>query len=138
MNNLHPSILEELGLIATIGWLCVEYLKTYPQITVQKQISVYEEDIARELKIVIYRVLQESLNNFARHGNGNRVDLSLINSDGTLALMIRDNGQGFDLQKTEKGLGLNSMRERIELSGGEFQIESIIGQGTTIRASWSI
>jgi len=52
-------------------------------------------------------------------------------------LRIQDNGQGFDMQKVEKGLGLESMRERVELSGGEFQVESISGQGTTIRATWS-
>jgi signal transduction histidine kinase len=53
-------------------------------------------------------------------------------------LVIRDNGQGFDIENVQKGLGLESMKERIELSGGEFQIESILGQGTTIRAIWGI
>jgi signal transduction histidine kinase len=52
-------------------------------------------------------------------------------------LTIRDNGQGFDVENAKNGLGLESMRERVELSGGEFQIESTIGQGTTIRAIWS-
>jgi signal transduction histidine kinase len=64
------------------------------------------------------------------------VDLSLSKSDGTLEFMIRDNGQGFDVERAEKGLGLESMRERVELSGGEFQIESDLGRGTTIRATW--
>jgi len=81
--------------------------------------------------------LQEALNNFARHGKGDRVEVSLSKSDGTFSLVIRDNGQGFDVEKAQKGLGLESMRERVELSGGEFQIESTIGQGTTIRANWS-
>ena len=136
-NNLHPSMLDELGLIATMGWLCTEYLKAYPHFTVQKQITIVEEDIAVEIKVVIYRVLQEALNNFARHGKGDRVDLSLSRSNGVLALTIRDNGQGFDVENAKNGLGLESMRERVELSGGEFQIESTIGQGTTIRAIWS-
>ena len=51
--------------------------------------------------------------------------------------MIRDNGQGFDVENVQKGLGLESMRERVELSGGEFQLDSIIGQGTTIRLVWT-
>jgi len=138
MNNLHPSMLDELGLIATMGWLCTEYLKAYPHFTVQKQITIVEEDIAVEIKVVIYRVLQEALNNFARHGKGDRVDLSLSRSNGVLALTIRDNGQGFDVETAQKGVGLESMRERVEFSGGKFQIESGIGQGTTIRAIWSI
>ena len=136
MNNLHPSTLDELGLISTISWLCGEYHKSYPHITVQQEIAVSEKDISEGIRVVIYRVLQEALNNFARHGNGDRVDLSLSKSGGTFSFMIRDNGQGFDVENAEKGLGLESMRERVELSGGEFQIESIIDQGTTIRAIW--
>jgi two-component system, NarL family, sensor kinase len=50
--------------------------------------------------------------------------------------MIRDNGQGFDVETAQKGLGLESMRERVELSGGTFYLESVIGQGTTIQAIW--
>ena len=90
------------------------------------------------IRVVIYRVLQEALNNFARHGKGDRVEVFLSKSDGTFSLEIRDNGQGFDVEKVERGLGLESMRERVELSEGEFQIESNIGQGTTIRAIWGL
>jgi signal transduction histidine kinase len=78
------------------------------------------------------------LNNFAKHGKGHRVEVSLSKTDGIFSFMIRDDGQGFDMEKAQMGLGIESMRERTELSGGEFQIESIIGQGTTIRAIWSI
>ena len=138
MNNLHPAILDGLGLISAINGLSGEYQISYPHIKVQKQIDVSEQDIADSLKIAIYRVLQEALNNFAKHGKGNLVDLSLSKSDGAFALTIRDYGQGFDLEKAQKGLGLESMRERVELSGGEFRIESSIGQGTTIRAIWSL
>ena len=137
MNNLHPSVLDELGLIAAMSWSCGEYQKSYPHIKIQREMAVSEEDIAEGVRVVIYRVLQEALNNFARHGKGDRVDLSLSKSDGTLEFMIRDNGQGFDVETAEKGLGLESMRERVELSGGKFHIQSIIGQGTTIRAIWS-
>jgi signal transduction histidine kinase len=65
------------------------------------------------------------------------VAVSLSKSNHTFDLLIRDNGKGFDVKKAQKGLGLESMRERVEFSGGEFQIESGIGQGTTIRAIWS-
>ena len=66
------------------------------------------------------------------------MEVSLSKSDGTFSFVIRDNGQGFDVEKVQKGLGLESMRERVELSGGKFQIESVIGQGTTIRAIWRL
>jgi two-component system, NarL family, sensor histidine kinase UhpB len=78
------------------------------------------------------------LNNFAKHGRGNLVELSLLKSGDALQLRIQDNGQGFDVGKVQKGLGLESMQERVELSGGEFQIESGRGAGTTIRASWPL
>lgn len=100
------------------------------------QIGVLEADISDSVRVVIFRILQEALNNFAKHGKGNRVDLSLSKLNGAFALTILDNGQGFDVENARKGLGLESMRERVELSGGEFQIESVIGQGTTIRAIW--
>jgi signal transduction histidine kinase len=138
MNNLHPSVLDELGLIAAMNWLCGEYQKSYPHIVVEKQIEVLEQDISDSARVVIFRVLQEALNNFAKHGKGDRVDLSLSKSKGSFTLAIRDNGQGFDVEKAQKGLGLESMRERVEISGGEFQIESAIGQGTKIQATWKI
>ncbi len=137
MNNLHPAVLDELGLIATISWLCKEYQGSYPHITVQKEIGVSEEDISHPIKVVIYRVLQEALNNFAKHGKGTLVNLSLLKFGGTLYLKIQDNGQGFDADKVQKGLGLESMQERVELSGGIFKIESARSVGTTIRASWA-
>ena len=138
MNNLRPSILDEMGLIPTIGWLTQEYQKSYGHIQIRKQLEVVEKDIPDVLKVVIFRVLQEALNNFARHGRGNLVELSLLKSGDALQLRIQDNGQGFDMETVQKGLGLESMRERVELSGGEFQIESVTGQGTTIRAIWRL
>jgi PAS domain S-box-containing protein len=136
MNNLHPSVLDELGLIAALHWSFGEYQKAYPHIRVETKIEVSEQDISESIRVVIFRVLQEALNNFARHGKGDRVELSLSKTQRTFALMIRDNGKGFDVKRAARGLGLESMRERVELSGGAFQIESVIGQGTTIRATW--
>ena len=136
MNNLRPSILDELGLVPTIGWLLQEYQKAYGHIGFQKEIEVLEKDIPEILKVVIFRVLQEALNNFAKHGKGNSVSLSLWKSGNSLHLRIKDNGQKFDIGKVQKGLGLESMRERVEISGGVFQVESSIGQGTTILATW--
>ncbi|MBP1715304.1 MAG: diguanylate cyclase, partial [Deltaproteobacteria bacterium] len=137
MNNLHPSTLDELGLIATIGWLCGEYQKAYPHIAVRKEIAVSEGDVAAEVRVVVYRVLQEALNNFARHGKGDRIEISIAKFERGFSFEIRDNGQGFDVENQPKGLGLESMRERVEVSGGEFRIKSAIGQGTTIRAVWT-
>ncbi len=137
MNNLHPAVLDELGLVAAINSLCFEYQKSYPHINIQKEIAISEKDIADGIRVVIFRVLQEALNNFAKRGKGDQVNLSLSKSDNTFTFTIRDNGQGFDTEKAQMGLGIESMRERVEVSGGTFKIESAIGQGTTIRAIWT-
>ena len=138
MNNLRPSILDEVGLIPTIDWHFREYQKVYDHIQIRKQVEVLEKDIPDVLKIVIFRVLQEALNNFAKHGKGDFVDLSLWKSGNTLHLRIQDNGQGFDMGGVQKGLGLESMRERVEVSLGSFHIESSEGKGTIIQASWHL
>jgi signal transduction histidine kinase len=140
--NLRPSILDDLGILTTLDWHCREFQKTYSRIRIEKEIDLSENDVPPSLKIVIYRISQEALNNIAKHSKADLITLSLRKNDGPIELAVRDNGQGFDMEKIfsmesyRKGLGLGSMRERTELSGGSFTIESIQGKGTTIRASW--
>ena len=66
------------------------------------------------------------------------VHLCLVKKGSTVEMMIKDNGRGFDLEKVQKGLGLDCMQEWAELSGGEFRVESNLGQGTTIHAIWNL
>jgi signal transduction histidine kinase len=66
------------------------------------------------------------------------VNLSLRKEDNRVLLTIQDNGQGFNVETVRKGMGLSGMKERAQLSGGSFDLESEIGKGTTIRASWSV
>jgi len=88
--------------------------------------------------------VQEALNNAANHSGADLVTISLAKTDGEMMLALQDNGQGFNLEDllsadtAERGFGLTSMKERTELSGGSFSIESSVGQGTTVRASWPI
>jgi signal transduction histidine kinase len=137
--NLRPALLDDLGLLPTIGWFVREYQNTYPSIRVEKQTEIEETQVADPLKAVIYRILQEAMNNIAKHSKANLVSISLMrNKDDRIELVIEDNGIGFDMESIKKGLGLGSMRERAELSGGSFDIESVKRKGTVIRASWPI
>jgi signal transduction histidine kinase len=84
------------------------------------------------------------MNNVAKHGRATQVLLSLRKASPYIELIIRDNGVGFDLSQVfsrknvKRGLGLSSMRERTELSGGSFSIHSAKGKGTAIHASWKV
>jgi PAS domain S-box-containing protein len=142
--DLRPSTLDDLGILATLGWFCREYQKIYSHIRVKKEIDLQESEVSTPLKTVIYRVMQEALNNIAKHSKADLVYLSLRKKENKIELTIKDTGMGFDLEEIlsperfKRGLGLNSMRERTELSGGTFVIESTAGKGTTIRAEWPI
>jgi signal transduction histidine kinase len=137
--NLRPILLDELGLLPTLGWLVQEYQNTYPSLRVEKQTEIEETQVPDPLKAVIYRILQEAMNNIAKHSKANLVSISLMRKmDDRIELVIEDNGIGFDMESAKKGLGLGSMRERAELSGGSFDIESVKGKGTVICASWPI
>jgi PAS domain S-box-containing protein len=140
--NLRPSMLDHLGIIPTIGWYCRQFESAYTSIPIEKHIEVEEEEIPDSIKIVIFRVIQESFHNIAKYSRADRVRLFLSEASGRIELAVSDNGVGFDvdaaltLRREKGGLGLTSMRERVQLSGGAFAIESAPGSGTTIRASW--
>ena len=142
--DLRPSMIDDLGLLPTLSWFCRGYEAIYPQIRTELTIRIEEDEIPSELKLVIYRITQEATNNIAKHGKADLVRLSLRKMDTRMEAVIQDNGQGFNLEEVisqesaRKGLGLSSMKERTELSGGSFEIESEKGQGTTIRASWPL
>ncbi len=93
-------------------------------------------DVPEHLRLVIFRILQQALDNFIKHGQGDQVYVALKKKGGGIKPVIEDNGIEFNPESCQKGLGLDSMRGRIELAGGVFQIESAKGIGTTIRASW--
>ncbi len=142
--SLRPASIDQLGIIATISWFCREYQKTYVGIAIEQQINIREELVPNHLKIVIYRVLQESLTNIAKHSNANHITISLAQHNSRINLSVEDNGRGFDVPgmsvdpTIQNGFGLISMRERVELSGGGLEIYSGEGEGTTISATWKL
>ncbi|MBI4767219.1 MAG: PAS domain S-box protein, partial [Deltaproteobacteria bacterium] len=140
--DLWPYILDDIGLLATIDWYCREFEKNHPGLTMVRQDGFVENEIPSSAKIVIYRILQEALSNVAKHSRADRVALRLLKKDQRMEFTVEDNGLGFDpeevLIKSSPwgGLGLLNLKARTELSGGLFEVESVQGRGTTIRASW--
>jgi len=138
MADLRPSILDDLGIIAAMKWFCREYQKIYSHISVENEIGISEQDVPDSLKTPIFRICQEAMNNAAKYSNAHLVSLSLRKEDDKILLTIQDNGQGFNQETVTKGMGLSTMRERAQFSGGSFDLESAVGKGTGIRASWTI
>ena len=141
--GLRPSMLDSVGLLSTLEWLRRECMKLYPDRHVELETGVAEEEIPDSLKVNIFRIAQEAMNNVAKHSRAEWVDILLSkNSDG-IELAISDDGAGMNPDQVlrtgvDGTLGLTSMRERAELTGGSFSIESAPGKGTTIRARWPI
>jgi signal transduction histidine kinase len=144
MTDLRPSILDDLGIVATLGWFIREFQKVYPNTHVEKRIEADDDEVPEALKIVIYRIVQEAFHNISKYSKAEYVDLCLSKSTRGIELFIEDNGIGFDIAEAlamkspKSGLGIASMRERTELSGGVFNIQSTKGEGTTIHAQWSV
>jgi signal transduction histidine kinase len=143
-SNLRPSILDDLGLLTAISSVCREAHKLYEGIQIETRLDIKESDVPDSLKIVIYRVLQEALNNIIKHSGANRVELSLERTSQGIEFTIQDNGKGFDLEKinsgfdSQGGMGLEGMSERVALSNGQFDISTGKGNKTAIRAFWPI
>jgi len=140
--HLWPATLDE-GILATISWFCREFQRTHPEIQIDTHIHIEEDVVPRFLKYVIYKILQEALNNVVRYSKANLFQLFLSKRDATIELTIQDDSQSFDMERevlagSRLALGFESMRERTEITCGAFAIEPVIGKGTIIRASWSI
>jgi signal transduction histidine kinase len=129
---LRPSMLDDLGLIAAIEWQGRE-ISRRTEMEVEVESQGVSDDLAEEYKICIYRVTQEALNNAARHSGGKRAWVRIEETADRIAVTIRDNGRGFDPQKT-RGLGLLGMEERVRRLGGRLNVDSKAGEGTVVRA----
>ncbi len=88
-----------------------------------------------ETEQALFRLAQEALANVAKHAEAKQVAITLVRTDGAVTMSVADNGRGFDPESAAgKGLGLRSMRERIEALGGELSVESAPGSGTRLVA----
>jgi signal transduction histidine kinase len=131
-HGLHHSTLM-LGLPRALEGYCREFSKQRgikADFTQQGSMSLLPEPIP----LVMFRVVQEALNNVARHSGANQVAVSLLREGEEVRLRIKDCGKGFDPMQTSDGLGLVSMRERLRLVGGTIKISSAIGLGTEVEA----
>jgi PAS domain S-box-containing protein len=143
-NDLRPSGLDELGILLTATDFCEEFQETYPKLEIERRFDISESDIPEELKAPIFRILQEAMHNSVKHSQAGRIEVKLLKYGSVVELTVEDNGIGFRdihprvLSTGTPGLGLFSMRERAELSGGSLEIRSSPETGTVIRAFWML
>jgi signal transduction histidine kinase len=136
--DLRPSLLDDLGLLPTLEWFCREFQKIYSGIRVEKEIRIAEKEIPDLMRTILFRITQEAFNNIAKYSKTDVARLCLIKTEDKIELSVEDQGVGFDMANIKRGLGLASMRERAQLTGGTFFIESTVGKGTLIKASWTL
>jgi len=128
---LRPSMLDDLGLVPALEWQAREVAKR-TGIEVEVNAGDAAEQLPDEQKTCIYRVVQEALNNCARHAGAHLVHIDLERKAAGVALTVRDDGKGFDPSRT-RGMGLLGMEERVKDLGGSFRVESGAGHGTLLR-----
>ncbi len=140
MANLRPSVLDDLGILPALSWYSRVTGEAYPGTSVEYFGNVVEGDVPENLKIVIFRVVQESVTNAVRHGKASLIKIGVEKERNWLRLSVEDNGNGFMSVKksTTEGIGLDSMQQRVESSGGIFSITSNPGKGTTVKGEWRI
>ncbi len=129
---LRPSMLDDFGLAPALNWHAREMAKR-SGMRIHLAADDAVNDISEEHKTCIYRLVQEALNNAARHAGARTVEVSVRREQGQVVCEIRDDGVGFDAANT-RGMGLLGMEERVNRLGGSFLVTSQPGRGALIRA----
>jgi PAS domain S-box-containing protein len=134
-HRLHSSKLDYLGLAAAANGFCKEVAEQN-RVEVQFRHTDVPRKLPKEISLCLFRVLQEALSNAVKHSGVKSFNVEILGTSDHIELTVKDSGRGFDLGQTAqtRGLGLVSMRERLQLIKGEFLVQSKSGSGTTVRA----
>jgi len=135
--DLSPVVLDDLGLHAAIEYLVNNFAKIYT-VAIKYQLTDINHLFNEDSQRIIYRILQEALNNIGKHAQAKHVSLVIKEEDGAVRFTVKDDGRGFNVQKTldkkdaERGMGLAAMAERVRILGGKINIVSRPGIDTTV------
>lgn len=129
--QLRPTALDDLGLRAAIAGLVEQADRA--GVTASFTCNDDPSGLDPDIQLVIYRVSQEAIGNALRHSGADRIEVNLERINDRFRLTVTDNGSGFSFDQATSGLGLGGMRERAMLVGGDFNVESRAGHGTSIR-----
>jgi two-component system sensor histidine kinase DegS len=131
--ELRPMMLDDLGLAPTVRRY-VDAMRSIPGTSIQLALTGMERRLEPYLEVLVFRAIQELLGNAVRHSQASEVRLQVDLGDNALKVMIDDNGKGFDpeILKERTNMGIKIIRDRVEMVGGEFQLDTRIGEGTRI------
>ena len=134
--RLSPPVLYELGLEAAVEWLVAQF-KSRHGLTVDIHDDKQPKPLGEDIRAALFQSIRELLFNVVKHANSNRAAISLSRSSNEVHVTVQDEGRGFDAQAIDpdpqlNGLGLFSIRERIDLLGGKVEVASTAGQGTRV------
>jgi signal transduction histidine kinase len=134
ITELRPAALDELGLEPALESLA-ERTRMLQGVEVESAIAIGDGRLPPELESTIYRVVQESLTNAAKHAEASRITIRITADAGAVTVAVSDDGKGFDPAQHTAGFGLRGMRERLELLGGSAEIKTARERGTTVTAT---
>lgn len=134
-HQLHPASLDQLGLLPAARRFAAE-LAARHAVEIEVSSHAWPDDVPRETALVLYRVMQEALQNAVRHSGAARIEVTFRRNRDGLTVRVADSGRGFAPEQLEgeRGLGLAGMRERLHLVGGALLVDSRPGGGTIIEA----
>ena len=132
-SDLRPLMLDDLGLVPAAQWL-VENFKERHGVACEIDVAPPDLELQDPQATAVFRIMQESLVNVARHAQASRVEITLARDDGEIRLRVADDGRGFDLSEARKenSFGLVGLRERAHLVDGQITIDSAPGRGTIV------
>ena len=135
IRRLRPARLDQFGLAAALEELVDGWNEHHPDTFCTFSSSGPLDDLDETIEINVYRIVQESLTNVAKHSGANEAKVTIARTHGALQLEVRDDGAGFDPANIRRGLGLLGIRERVEALGGTWALETAPGKGVAIRVA---
>ncbi len=141
--TLRPTMLDDLGIVATLNWYCREFSSLHPQLSIDCRFDIDESLLAESVKVTMYRLVQEAFERIATRSRATQVRLIVQQTDSRVELTVEDNGAGSADPRPPASHwdwmdhGFPGMKERTELSGGTFHIDFTPAGWTRLTASWS-
>jgi signal transduction histidine kinase len=140
--NLRPQMLDNLGAASATSWFCRDFAEIYPTIAVCARITAKNAEIPKRVSTHLFRCVQELLNNVAKHARAKNALVLLEREGPLLSLEVRDDGIGMPDEAQDpaqlRGSGIRNIRERAEMTAGQFTLSSLPDRGTSVRIVWQV